>query len=268
MQPVVLFQITPLDPQRLCPQVSRALEKRTELLSRQKYPKLWEWTDKLNRVEKVSQSVQKRRSKRRGWLGLVNWLLGTVLLTPALLEPQTLLVPLLVGAVGFGAGTWALWRTRRTLLAGLSLVMGVLFCAGALGNPAELGRLLALGIAGVVIGVAALLFRKREKPNPFDRAARQLLREKSEQAGTEHIRVAFSEEGITIGQEDREAGGRMLPYSDVTLVLETEDLLLPVLQGAMILLQKKDLLAGSLEELRALLSARTQYAALWSDPAV
>ena len=40
------------------------------------------------------------------------------------------------------------------------------------------------------------------------------------------------------------------------VILETEDLLLPVYQEHMILLQKKDLLTGSMEDLNTLLQAQ------------
>ena len=58
MDPIFSFQITALDSTALYPQVSRALEKRAELLSRQKYPRMWKLTDKLNSVEKVPQAVR------------------------------------------------------------------------------------------------------------------------------------------------------------------------------------------------------------------
>ena len=43
-----IFHLTPYDTRKLLPQVSKALEKRTELLSRQRYPGLWKQTDRLN----------------------------------------------------------------------------------------------------------------------------------------------------------------------------------------------------------------------------
>ena len=58
LEPEFLFQITPPDPERL-PQLSLALEKREELFSRQKMPKLWALTDRLNSVKKVPEEVRK-----------------------------------------------------------------------------------------------------------------------------------------------------------------------------------------------------------------
>ena len=45
------FLISPADAGALEGQVSRALEKRVELASRERMPKLWELTDKLNSGE-------------------------------------------------------------------------------------------------------------------------------------------------------------------------------------------------------------------------
>lgn len=43
-----VFQTTPLNEERLIPQISQALEKRTELISREKYPGLWNATDRFS----------------------------------------------------------------------------------------------------------------------------------------------------------------------------------------------------------------------------
>ena len=76
---------------------------------------------------------------------------------------------------------------------------------------------------------------------------------------TENLRVAFSGEGMTMSRETAEPGTHTVPYHDVTFVLETEDLLLPVCGNTIMILQKKDLLAGTIPELRDFLSQQTQY---------
>ena len=40
-----IFHISPYDTEKLLPQVSRALEKRTEMVSRERFPGLWKHTD-------------------------------------------------------------------------------------------------------------------------------------------------------------------------------------------------------------------------------
>lgn len=260
MQPFFSFQITAIDPALLSPQVSRALEKRTELVSRRKYPKMWSLTDKLNRVEKAPPAVREARQKRRTLLGLLDWLFGAFLLIPGSVEPQELLVPLLFGAACFGVGVTVLWRNRRTLLGVLSLAAGVFLGAGALGSMSELGRLLPLGAVCAIIGVAALLTRKGPKQNPFDRAAHQLLESRALCPGADDVRIAFSQDGMVLGYGQKDS--HTVPYSSFELVLETEDLLLPIYDDSVVILQKKDLLCGAVPELREWLREQVPYADL------
>ena len=88
------FQITPYDTESLLQQVSKALEKRTEFVSRERYPSLWENIDKLNAVSKG----KRRSSLRSKVMSIICLVLGVFLFVPGLMKPQELLVPLLVGA--------------------------------------------------------------------------------------------------------------------------------------------------------------------------
>lgn len=258
MEQNISFQITPLDVHQLYPQVSRALEKRTELVSREKLPKMWALTDKLNHGPRVPRAVAENRRKRRVLFGLLDWALGVFLLMSGLMEPQELLLPLLVGAVGFGAGVAILWRNKRVLLGILNLVMGAVLCLGATGNPAELGGLMVLGVAGIAIGAAAVLTRRRSGETSFSRAAKQLLQSRNSSAGLDGVRVAFSEEGMIVGQEG-EGENQTVSYDQFEVVLETEELLLPIYQDSLLVLQKKDLLTGTPLQLQELLSRKVRY---------
>ena len=236
------FQITPLNPAQMCPQVSRALEKRSELVARQKYPKMWELTDKLNSVEKVPQAVRENRRRRRGFLGLLNWLIGVFLLVNGWVGAQKLLILLLVGAAAFGVGAVSLWRYRRDLLCVFSFAACAVLCVSGLSNFHQLWGLLVLGAVHAAIGTGALLTRKQANITPYDRAAARLLRGKDDLDGTEGIRCSFSSPGMHIGLDKREEDMETVPFSEIELVLETEDLLLPVCDDSILILQKKDLL--------------------------
>ncbi len=103
------FHITTYDTEKLLPQVSKALEKRTELVSRDQYPGLWKQTDKLNTMTPESAG---------GGLGtkiksIILLALGVFLLVPGLVKPQELLVPLIGGAVAIYIGISGLWRGRK-----------------------------------------------------------------------------------------------------------------------------------------------------------
>lgn len=104
-----LFQISSYDISRLLPQVSKALEKRSEHLSRERYPKMWRYIDRL-----PSPSRRARRSRlRTRLLSVLCLAAGAILVVPGLMEPKELLVPLVVGAAAVVLGVSGLWRTRK-----------------------------------------------------------------------------------------------------------------------------------------------------------
>lgn len=103
------FQITSYDIESLLPQVSKALEKRTEFVSRECYPGLWENIDKLNAVSKG----KRRSSLRSKIMSIICLVLGVFLFVPGLMKPQELLVPLLVGAFAIVIGIVYLYIGRK-----------------------------------------------------------------------------------------------------------------------------------------------------------
>ena len=103
------FQITPYDTESLLQQVSKALEKRTEFVSRERYPGLWENIDKLNDVSKGKH----RSSLRSKIMSIICLVLGVFLFVPGLIKPQELLVPLLVGAFAIVIGIVYLYIGRN-----------------------------------------------------------------------------------------------------------------------------------------------------------
>ena len=104
-----LFQISSYDIGRLLPQVSKALEKRSEHLSRERYPKMWRYIDLL-----PSPSRGAKRSRLRTRLFSILCLAaGVILVVPGLMEPKELLVPLVAGAAAVVLGASGLWRTRK-----------------------------------------------------------------------------------------------------------------------------------------------------------
>ena len=109
------FQLSPYDGSSLVPQVSCALEKRTESISREKYPKMWKITDHFN-SKKVSEIVLKRRRLRYRVYGILLIIMGAFLLIPGLMEPQELAVPLFAGILGLLLGVFTLWSSKAQKL--------------------------------------------------------------------------------------------------------------------------------------------------------
>ena len=103
----------------------------------------------------------------------------------------------------------------------------------------------------------ALSTWKRERENPFDRAAGQLLQELGGRT-VEGISVSFTDRGMYTDAA-QEGESREIPYEDISVVLETEDLIFPVYRESIAVLQKKDLRGGSLLLLREFLGRQTAY---------
>ena len=104
-----LFQISSYDISRLLPQVSKALETRSEHLSRERYPKMWRYIDRL---PSPSQGAKRSRLRTR-LFSILCLAAGIILVVPGLMEPKELLVPLVVGAAAIVLGITRLWLTRK-----------------------------------------------------------------------------------------------------------------------------------------------------------
>lgn len=108
-----IFNITNIEDPDLMPQISKAFEKRTEFLSRKKYPKLWRYADSHKSNKTLTEKELKGQRIRTRLLGTVNLALGIFLFVPGLMKPDELFIPLIVGAVAIGSGIGALWRSRK-----------------------------------------------------------------------------------------------------------------------------------------------------------
>ncbi len=98
------FVLTKYNYESFIPQVSKALEKRTELISRKRCPKMWKYTDSLSSRDKAKEEKLKKRRKRYKVYGIFLILIGLFLLIPSLMKPEELLMPLFTGAFATGLG--------------------------------------------------------------------------------------------------------------------------------------------------------------------
>lgn len=103
-----VFRVTVMGEEYL-PQISYALEKRTELRSRVQYPGMWAATDKLR--ASVKEPSRGRKILRK-FLSIVCLCCGIFLFIPGLMEPEELRRPLIVGAIAIGTGIGSLLRGK------------------------------------------------------------------------------------------------------------------------------------------------------------
>lgn len=258
MESGFLFGVTLID-DALTPQLSQVLERCTQLASRKRLPVLWRLSDWLNRVPKADPEVLKKRRKREGVLGAVLWAVSMFLLVPSVMEPRALTGPLVLSAVGFLMSCAAMKSTKRRLMAGLNLAMGAFLCLGALLAFEELKALLVPGILCLAAGVWALAGKRlRWKESCFDRQARELVRQRGTVTNLESAQVEFTEEGMVLS-DGTDVGAQCFEYPEFFFVAETEALLVPVCGQRALVLQKKDLREGSMEQLRVFLHERVSY---------
>ena len=97
-----IFNLAPVDVNAYMAETTAALEKRTELLSREKYPKMWEKTDANNSKKPGKAKVPGRLiSKPMSWALL---LLGAGLFIPSMQDVLGRVIPLTAGAAAMVIG--------------------------------------------------------------------------------------------------------------------------------------------------------------------
>lgn len=100
--------------------------------------------------------------------------------------------------------------------------------------------------------------RLRRKESCFDRQARELVRQRGTVTNLESAQVEFTEEGMVLS-DGTDVGAQCFEYPEFFFVAETEALLVPVCGQRAVVLQKKDLREGSMEQLRVFLQERVSY---------
>lgn len=108
-----VFELTKYNEVSFKSQVSKALEKRTELVSRKEHPRLWSFTDKMNSREKVSGEVLGKRRGRYMIYGILLLFMGVFLLITSLMNPKELKIPIIVGSFSAGIGIAYINRGRK-----------------------------------------------------------------------------------------------------------------------------------------------------------
>ena len=107
-----IFHTSAYDVDALVPEVSQALEKRVELVSRQKLPGMWKATDRLSQGGNSGEMPRGRLIYRRV-VGIALIVLGLFMLIPGLMQPRELLFPLIAGICGLAVGVHSLWSTLK-----------------------------------------------------------------------------------------------------------------------------------------------------------
>lgn len=246
-----LFHLAPVDHAALLPQVSRALEKRTEQNSRRECPRMWSFTDRLNAR---NEAVSKRPGAVQLLLYAVLTLAGLLLFTAFLLDPAEFRLPGLFGAAACLWGLFRMYHIRRWSVLPILVLHGILTAVSGFSLTRSGGSgkwLLYVGVSELVAFLILLLPRRPKKATPFERAASTLLEHRGALSSDKDVTIRFGPDGMEV------SGTSPVPYSRFEGIFETEEILLCIVDETAMLLQKSELVSGTLEELQAFLSERT-----------
>lgn len=98
------FSLTNYHSSLFIPQISKVLEKITEMSSRKRFPRIWKYIDKMHLRRKKEKSKQTRLKYKI--LGLIYLFIGIFLIVPGFMDPEALLDVLIVGALAIILGFW------------------------------------------------------------------------------------------------------------------------------------------------------------------
>ena len=258
------FSLSPLDPKVCREEVARALEKYTEARSRAGVPSLWCITDQLTRNRTAPAS---RQPSKWGWLlAGVCLYLGLVLLVTGLMEPSKMPLGLAVGCFAVVIAAVRLWASWRKMLGWLLLPPAVFFGVAGLAAPGEMAGPLAVGIAALLLSLAAFLTAGRVKKDRYLAPADQLLSAWT-RAPEGQVDVVFTEEALEYqsadGMAHGDGGSLSCQWEDLLCAVETEHLFFLGFQNEErgVLLKKECLRSGSAEEVSAFLQERANFCA-------
>ena len=146
-------------------------------------------------------------------------------------------------------------KERQRRWGGLLLVMGIFLFVPGVMKPQELPVPLVAGFFAIVIGMLYLRKGDRKKKS-LEKKAKQLLEKMNASMEGQKLRLIFydAELAITGVGDDKK-----ISYANMECALETADLFGLIYENQIVLLQKKELLLGTADELTETLKEKTTY---------
>jgi len=144
-------------------------------------------------------------------------------------------------------------RERRRRWGGLFLVMGIFLFVPGIMNPQELPGPLLAGLFAIILGMIYLR-KDGKKKNSYEKKAKQLLEQLNKSLNGQKLRLIFEDTELVLSGVGAD---KKMPYAAMECVLETADLFGLVYENQMIVLQKKEQLLGSAEEIKKQLEEKT-----------
>lgn len=160
-------------------------------------------------------------------------------------------------------------KTKNIIWGIVWFVIGVYLLFSGIVNGDGNKWTVIIGIVAAFVGAKKLIpQRKLPSTDKFDKAAQDFLDEHKDIADGKERQVCFSdEEMIVVTGALEELDQEAIPYEDVEFAMETEDIFLLVHGGRGVLLQKKDISLGAVEEFRAYLNTHVKSFTPYEDEA-
>jgi len=141
---------------------------------------------------------------------------------------------------------------RRRRWGGLFLVMGIFLFVPGIMKPQELPVPLAAGFLAIVLGVLYLRKDDRKK-NSYEKKAKQLLEKMNASVESQKLRLVFGDTEFVMSGAGEDT---KVAYTSMECALETADLFGLIYENQIVILQKKEILLGTIEELATLLKEK------------
>lgn len=146
-------------------------------------------------------------------------------------------------------------KERQRRWGGLFLVMGIFLFVPGVMKPQELPVPLVVGFIAILMGLLHLRKDDRKK-NSYEKKAKQLLEKMNASMEEQKLRLIFYDAELSISGAGED---KKVLYAGMECTLETKDLYGLVFDNQIVLLQKQELLLGSVEDLTKVLKETTRY---------
>lgn len=146
-------------------------------------------------------------------------------------------------------------KERQRRWGGLLLVMGIFLFVPGVMKPQELPVPLVVGFIAILMGLLHLRKDDRKK-NSYEKKAKQLLEKMNASMEEQKLRLIFYDAELSISGAGED---KKVLYAGMECTLETKDLYGLVFDNQIVLLQKQELLLGSVEDLTKVLKETTRY---------
>ncbi len=146
-------------------------------------------------------------------------------------------------------------RESRRQWGGLLLVMGIFLFVPGVMKPQELPVPLVAGFFAIVMGVLYLRKEDRKK-NSYEKKAKKLLENMNASMKSQKLRLVFDDTEVVMSGVGED---KKISYINMECALETAELFGVIYENQIVLLQKKELLLGTADELTETLKEKTTY---------